>query len=504
VVAGTLAAIALATGASGSDVAAAAYRVALFRQVGLTLWDSGWYAGHWTFDYSLLFPPVGAALGIAATDVLCAVVSAWAFDRLAVPHFGRAGRVGAIVFAAGTLVQVADGRVPFLLGQTLALVALLGVQRHAGGWRRWWPLAGVFAFAASLASPLAGAFLALAAFAWLLADLPALNLRAGTLAIAAVLPIAAMELAFKGLGAMPFASLDFVGMMVASTALLALTPVTARALRIGIALYMVSVVGSYLVPSAVGVNITRLGTSFGLGLLVCMPALWRNWRSRLILAVALVPFALGEWVPAAPALGGASNPGVNAAYFRPLLGYLEPHDHPLARVEVVPTAGHWEADYVAIDLPVARGWERQVDTVENPIFYVAGALNAKSYRAWLMRNGVRFVALADAPLDYAGVAEARLVRAGVPGLKLVWRSAHWRVYELAGASGIVSGPGRLVSERGSSIVLDLTRPGRLLVRVHYEPAWQVRSGRASLRESGGGWLVVSARRSGRVALQLSL
>jgi hypothetical protein len=96
------------------------------------------------------------------------------------------------------------------------------------------------------------------------------------------------------------------------------------------------------------------------------------------------------------------------------------------------------------------------------------------------------------------------VRTGVPGLKLVWRSAHWRVYELSGAPAIVSGPGRLVSESGPTIVLDVTRPGDLLVRVHYEAAWHVLSGHASLRQSSAGWLALSARRRGRVVLQISL
>src|SRR5579864_5910580 len=124
-VAVTLALVAILTGARGVDLAAATYRVELFARSGLTLWDSQWYGGHWTFDYSVLFAPIGWIAGIPVMETVCVAVAAWAFDRLAVGRFGRAGRVGAIAFAVGTVVQVAIGQEPYLLGETVALVSLL-------------------------------------------------------------------------------------------------------------------------------------------------------------------------------------------------------------------------------------------------------------------------------------------------------------------------------------------------------------------------------------------
>ena len=159
---------------------------------------------------------------------------------------------------------------------------------------------------------------------------------------------------------------------------------------------------------------------------------------------------------------------------------------------------------MALWLPLARGWERQLDTADNPIFYEPGRLNASSYRAWLTRNGVRFVALANAPLDYIAAPESRLLRAGVPGLRLVWRNANWRVWEVAGAAGIVSGAGRILSEQGSTVVLQAGRRGAMLVRIHYSANWAVRSGDASLRGPRNGWMIVSARRAGRIVLAISL
>src|SRR5580698_5810414 len=128
-VAALLAGVVILTGAKGVDWAAATYRVELFARSGLTLWDSQWYGGHWTFDYSVLFAPIGWIAGIPAMEIVCVAVAAWAFDRLAVAQFGRAGRVGAIVFAVGTVVQVAIGQEPYLLGETLALASLLAARR---------------------------------------------------------------------------------------------------------------------------------------------------------------------------------------------------------------------------------------------------------------------------------------------------------------------------------------------------------------------------------------
>ncbi|HEX2703890.1 MAG TPA: hypothetical protein VHM72_10730 [Solirubrobacteraceae bacterium] len=487
------------TGASGTDLASATYRVDLFRRFGFTLWDFGWYAGHWTLGYSVLFPAVGAGLGIAATAVACAAASAWAFDCLVVPRYGRAGRFGSLTFAAGTVVQVAIGRGPFLLGQALGLAAVVALQRR--GYRSG-VLAVTLAVACSLASPLPGLFLALATFAWLVGELPAWRWSLAATVVGAAVPIGALELLFPGQGRMPFAVLDLFGTLVPLAVIALLLDRRERILRLGVALYGALTVASYLIPTALGVNVTRLATSVGLGFIICLPA--RSVRSRLLFGAAFVVLFLGQWMPARGPLLGWRNPATTAAYFRPLLDYLVPREHPLARVEVVPLSTHWESDFVALRLPLARGWERQLDTADNPIFYQPGRLTAKSYRAWLEHNGVRYVALADAPLDYAGIAEARLVRHGVAGLRLVWASAHWHVYELAGGGGIVSGPGVLVSERSARVVLDAARRGRLLVRVRYTPDWRVESGRASLRESAGGWLTVSARRSGRIVLQISL
>ena len=65
------------------------------------------------------------------------------------------------------------------------------------------------------------------------------------------------------------------------------------------------------------------------------------------------------------------------------------------------TVNHWEAADLAKVVPLARGWERQLDQKANPIFYDGEPLTASSYHDWLRENAVRWVALPNAPLDYS-------------------------------------------------------------------------------------------------------
>jgi hypothetical protein len=223
--------------------------------------------------------------------------------------------------------------------------------------------------------------------------------------------------------------------------------------------------------------------------------------------VAAVPLTLSQWAPAWGALTTIpAAPSASRAYFTPLDRVLAERAArgPAGRVEVVPTAYHWESAYVAPTMPLARGWERQLDEADNPLFY-GGRLDPATYRAWLLDNGVRFVALPSAPLDMAGHTEAALVESGrVPGLHLVWSSADWRLYAVAGSPGITSGPARLVGASGGRVVLQARAPGRVVLRVRYTPDWTISAGAACVGPGPGRWLAVQVRRPGPVVLTLSV
>ena len=87
-VAAALALIAIAAGWRGSDLPAQLFRVELFRRDGFVLWDSQWFSGHSTLNYSVLSPVLGALTGALVLGALSGVVSALLFDRLVRHEFG--------------------------------------------------------------------------------------------------------------------------------------------------------------------------------------------------------------------------------------------------------------------------------------------------------------------------------------------------------------------------------------------------------------------------------
>jgi hypothetical protein len=123
-VAGVLAAIAVAAGWRGSDLPAQLFRVELLRRNGFVLWDSQWFAGHSTLNYSVLSPVLGALTGPVVLGAVCGVISAILFDRLLRVEFGSAAWFGSLWFAVATVTNLIVGRVTFGLGVTLPLAAL--------------------------------------------------------------------------------------------------------------------------------------------------------------------------------------------------------------------------------------------------------------------------------------------------------------------------------------------------------------------------------------------
>ena len=349
------------------DVAAATYRVELFARSGLTLWDSQWYGGHWTFNYSVIFAPIGWLAGIPLMEIVCVAVAAWAFDRLAVARFGRSGRVAALVFAAGTIVQVSIGQEPYLLGETIGLVAL--VAAHA----RRWPLALPARRRLRAREPADGRLHGARR-----ARLDGRRLAAAPLGRSsrspppATVPVGVLELLFPGQGMMPFATLNFIGMTLGCLALgVVVAARRDRALIAGVALYAAALVFTYAVPSAIGSQHHAPGDQLRRR---------AGRRARRREPARARAAARGRGPDRARPVGAcararspaSSAPRCGPPTSSPLLGFLHRADRPLGRVEVVPTAFHWEAAYVAPAFPLARGWERQLDTANNSIFYDAG------------------------------------------------------------------------------------------------------------------------------------
>ena len=47
------------------DLAAQVFHTELFQRAGLAIWNGSWYGGHYTLNYSFLFPPAAALIGFA-------------------------------------------------------------------------------------------------------------------------------------------------------------------------------------------------------------------------------------------------------------------------------------------------------------------------------------------------------------------------------------------------------------------------------------------------------
>src|SRR2546423_9861284 len=126
-----------------SDLAAAVFRSDLFGDHGALIYNAQWYSGHHLPGYSLLSPTLGALLGTRLFAALCTFGAIVAFERIAVPRYGLAGRIGAVLFAITAGSSLLIGRVAFAAG------VFFGPP--AGGFSR--PSPG----AASLVAPARGA-----------------------------------------------------------------------------------------------------------------------------------------------------------------------------------------------------------------------------------------------------------------------------------------------------------------------------------------------------------
>ncbi len=480
------------------DLAAASYRSNLFSTAGFTLWDNSWYGGHHLLAYSVLAPALGALVGPRLLAAISMVIATALFARLIDGRFpASATRIAAYFFALGASVSLLSSRVPFDLGLAIGLGAALLARRER--------LAAALAVSVltALASPVAGAFLALAFLAWVLAG-PG---RAWPLALtlAALAPIALLALAFPEGGAQPFAASAFYPALVGVLVVGALIPSEQRVLRIGAALYAVALTGSYVLPTAVGGNADRLGALAAGPVAACVLAGVSRERRRVLIVLAPFLFYWQANAPVADYASTLSNPSVNASFYVPLLGELRAlgvgYGARPARVEVLATADHWEARYVAPHVMIARGWERQLDTNRNGLFYEESKpLAAARYRTWLAQNAISYVALPDAPLDYSAHAEAQLLRGGggggIPYLREVWRSAHWRLFAVLGATPLASPPGVLRSVSSDSLTLYAPRPGAYTVRVRFTSYWALASGRGCVARAPGDWTEVQAHSAG--------
>jgi hypothetical protein len=473
------------------DLAAHLFRARLFAQQGFGLWNNDWYGGHHILGYSVLFPAVSALLTPQLAAGLAATATAAVFGPLARRHFGERAWLGALAFGAATAINLYTGRLALAFGALPALAAVAALDRRRP------PLAAAMAFLSALCSPVAALFAALAAAGYAVAALlrdgqaapvPVARRLAGALpavatAAAALVPVLALAVAFPEGGTEPFELGTLLPLLAVCALGLATVPREARTLRAAIAVYALAALAVYLIPSPIGSNIARLGT---LAAAPLAALLW--WRRRpLLLGLCALPLLYIGWQqPVHDIATVAGDPATSAAYYQPLLRFLRAQPGAAQRtfrIEIPLTNSHWEADRVAPSFPLARGWERQLDRGENGLFY-GGRLTAARYVRWLHVQAVSYVALPDTKLDPSARQEAALIRAGLPDLRPVMRSAHWRVYAVVDATPVAQGAATVRAVGSDWIALDAHTAGTAVVHVHFTPYWVLAQGSGCVAPDG--------------------
>jgi hypothetical protein len=495
------------------DLAAQVFRTELFQEAGMAIWNGSWYGGHYTLTYSLLFPPLAALLGPQVVGMLAVVSSSYLFDRLVRDRWGVEARWATLWFAAGVVTLLADGQLTFALGVAFGLATMRSLQIDRAA------LAILAAACCALASPVAGAFLAgiLLAGAW---EKGQRTSRAALVAGAVALVLTlAPNVAFPESGQFPFVFSSFIAIPAWCAAALILTRGAREQegqLRRVIAGYLLASTLLWLLPNALGGNAVRLGALFG-GPILAAVLLSRRPRSGLprrlfipFLALTLVGSLYWQLTASVAQIArSVGDPATTSDYFEPAASWLRDHGGQGHRIEVPPTANHWESAYLAPKFDLARGWLRQLDTTRDDIFYDEGKLTNAAYSGWLRGNAITYVALPDAPLDYSSSAERRLILSEPSYLTLRYRSPHWRIYQVLDPKPLVAslggGQARTMWVGRQGFALDVTQPGRFLVRVNFTPYWSISRGSGCILHRGD-WTVARTAHTGifRVDADFSL
>ncbi|WP_435879268.1 hypothetical protein [Streptomyces mutabilis] len=453
----------LATG--GGDLAAQVAWTDFVSRHGSSAYGLFWYGGVHTANYSVISPYLMAALGVRTVTALSGLAAAWLAAVLIMRTGVRRPLWIALLTSLALWCNVASGRTTFALGLAFGLAACLYLVRE-----RRLVLAAGYAALATMASPVAGLFLAVVGAGFLF-------VRDRGRALVLLVPPAAVvgltTVLFPFDGEQPMPAGRIWPPVVLGLAVTVLAPRAWRVARWSGAVYAAGIVLTYVVASPIGTNVERFAEYFAPPVLLA--ALLGTDRARRIarglLIVALV-FSVGWTVKktaddlteytAVPAWAVETDGVVRA---------LDGLGADRGRVEVVPARDHREAAGLAPHVNLARGWNRQLDVERGRLFY-DGTFSATTYRDWLDRWAVGFVVLPLAKPDGPAKAEAALVRdpeLRPDWLEPVWQDEHWRVFRVRDAVPLVSEPGTVVATSGADLVLRVDRPGSVTVRVAWSP-----------------------------------
>jgi len=487
------------------DFAAQATRAAVFRQLGNATWWPGWYGGLELPTYSVIAPGLMASLGVvlgddsagvAMTGVIAAAISMWAAHQML--RDSARPRAASVVFAATVLLNLFGGRITFLVGLAAATLAVLAlVRRHP-----W--LAALATIVSVLGSPLAGLFTGIVALAVLLTDR---SRRREALFVggATGLSLGVLAVLFHSPGVMASPPLQMLLALLGIGLVVVACP--QPTIRAGAVIVAVGLVICLVVPNSVGLNLTRMVWLLAAPLIVG----YGHRPDRHVVALTCLALVFPV-VDVSWQLAEADSPSAQASYYAPLLTQLHARlysgERVGQRVEVVEPQTKGAARYVGESMPVARGWERQADMVDNPIFYDDGALTAASYRQWLGDLAVAYVAVPATKLDFASVDEAKLIASGLPYLHQVWSNPDWKLYRVSDSQPLARNA-QVVSVSGNQVRMQVPKAGLVPLQIRWSDHLAVLDGTKpvslGIRAHGclsknGEWTLLHARRPGTYVL----
>ncbi|MCU1502215.1 MAG: hypothetical protein JWM12_1569 [Ilumatobacteraceae bacterium] len=476
------------------DYASGDFRSRLFRG-GSHVWNNLWFGGHPLPGFGLIPPMLGAWIGVVPVGIASVLVGTWCLTlvvehcRIVRPDLGDP-TIASVLFALGCALNLWSGRLTFGPSVALGAGCVLAMQR------RRWVIAVLCAFGCGLSSPVGAVSLAIVvAGCWFVGAFPRKLLL--VVAAAAVLPIAVLGVIFPEGGWYPFTGRS----MIALTIALAVVGWVGRRERVIVAVvvaYALVAAVAFVVRSPLGGNIVRLGW------LAAGPvaALALHRHRRVLLSIVAVLSLIWGWSYAKMAFLPKDVVGTER-FYDALATYVHTLPGGVQRVEVVPTETYRQADELALEINLARGWETQLDRKYNPELYDK-VLSPDTFHRWLLDNSVSLVALPVGRLQQAAHNEIDLIRSHPGYLQLAWASQDWQVFRVVDATALATNGAAVTTVRPESLTIAAARPGTSTIRFRYTKLYRVTTGNACVSEAPGGWIDLHVATPGTVRLEVSL
>ena len=477
---------------ASKDYASGDFRARLFKD-GAYVWNLHWFGGHPLPGYGIVSPMLSALLGVIPAAIISMIAAAWAFgaivtrcaqNRPSLPS----PTLATMLFSVGCGLSLWGGRLTFGPAVAFGALTILCLQRDR---RR---SAVVIGALCGLSSPVGAVSLVMILIAcWVTRAFDRRTLV--FVAAASITPPALIGLSFPESGWYPFpgGSLAMLGIALVAVGWFGRHNRTAKVLVI---VYACVAIAAFAVRSPLGANIVRLAW------LAAAPAAVLTFhRFRRTLLPAFIAFTMiWSWSYVKLGLQPAAA-SAKASYYEPLAEFVLAQPGGVHRIEIVPTETFRQADELALQLDIARGWEAQLDRQLNPEFYKD--LTAETYHRWLLRNAVEYVATPSSNVQLSSRNEQSIIESAPDYLVQVMSTADWLVFRVRDAEPLADNGATVTHISADALTIEATRPGLTTIRFRYSKWFHLTAGSACLRRNPDGWLQLDVATPGTIVADVS-